>query len=80
MRCLKVRTYKEAREKPYSVITIPLALAKLARQLIPRAAREDLERKGLDLAAILDTLRKEKISGPVVEIEKDRERIVISVE
>ena len=80
MRSLKVRIYKGGKEQPKSVITIPLAVARLARQLIPRPLKEDLERKGIALDDLLEVIQGEKVTGTLIEIEKENERIVIAVE
>ncbi len=80
MRCLKIRTFKAGSEKPKSAITIPLAVARLAGKLIPRSVAEDLERKGINLREILSVITRENVRGTLIEIEKDGERTVVSVE
>ena len=80
MRCLKIRVFKVGRDKPKSVISIPLAVARLAGRLIPRPVAEDLKRKGINIREILAVITSEDVHGALIEIEKEGERTVVSVE
>lgn len=80
MRSLRIKTYAAGSEKPKSAIRVPLLVARLAGRLIPRPVAEDLARKGINVAEILDIIRKEGLEGTLMEIEKGGERTVVSVE
>lgn len=80
MRCLKIKTFKPGEERPKSVISIPLVVARLAGRLLPRPVAEDLARKGINVPEILAVITKEDLRGTLIEIEKNGERTVVSVE
>ena len=80
MRFLKIKTFIAGNEKPKSVLSIPLAVARLAGRLIPRPVAEDLARKGINVPEILAVITKEGLQGTLIEIERSGERTVVSVE
>lgn len=80
MRFLKIKTFIAGNEKPNSVLSIPLAVARLAGRLIPRPVAEDLARKGINVPEILAVITKEGLQGTLIEIERSGERTVVSVE
>lgn len=79
---LKIRIYKEEKERPKTTITVPLGILKLASKLIPKKIASGLSDKGMDITEIIKFAAEENVRGVLAEIEehyKD-EKIVISVE
>jgi hypothetical protein len=81
MKNLKILFYKKPDDKPEKVITIPLSVLHIAAQLLPRRAKAALEGEGITLMQCKEVLIKEKdLTGMLIEIENQAERMVISVE
>jgi len=77
---LKIQVYKTGKKKPETVITISLKILRFATRLLPQKAMLALKTKGIGLDEIISLAEKESITGKLVEVEKEGERIVISVE
>ncbi|MGD2052912.1 MAG: hypothetical protein PVG45_02275 [Gammaproteobacteria bacterium] len=79
---LKIRVFKSGEEQPETTVTIPGGVLKLASELIPRQAAEELQDKGIDFDEIIRFSAKPEIHGTLVEIEehKKNEKVVISLE
>jgi hypothetical protein len=77
---LKIRVYKSGKEKADTVVTVPLAVVRIAKKFVPKKAKFEMEKEGIDLDEIASMVEKEDVKGTLVEVEKESERIVISVE
>lgn len=77
---LKIQVYKTGKKKPETVVTISLKILRFATRLLPQKAMSALKTEGIDLDEIISLAEKEGITGKLVEVEKEGERIVISVE
>ena len=77
---LKIKVYKTGQAKPETVVTIPLTVVRIATRLIPKKARSTLENEGIDLNEIASLAEKQDVTGKLVEVEKETERIVIAIE
>jgi len=77
---LKIQVYKTGKKKPETVITISLKILRFATRLLPQKAMLALKTEGIGLDEIISLAEKESITGKLVEVEKEGERIVISVE
>ena len=77
---LKIRIFKNDQEKPETVVTIPLKIVRTTAGLLPKKAKEALEKEGIDLNEIASLIEKQESAGKLVEVEKEGERIVITIE
>ncbi len=77
---LKISIYKTDQTKPETVITIPLTVVRMATRLVPEKARTALENEGIDLNEIASLAEKQDVTGKLVEVERETERIVIAIE
>ncbi len=77
---LRIKIYKAGRAKPETVISIPLTVVRVATKLVPKKAKEAWEKEGIDLNEIASLAERQDVSGELVEVEKETERIVISIE
>ena len=79
---LKVRIFKEDKERPATTVTIPGGILKIAFNLIPRRATAALKEEGIDLDELIRLSENPDAKGNLVEVEdhKTNERVVISLE
>ena len=77
---LKIKVYKAGQVKPEMVVTIPLTIVRMATKLMPTKVKSALENEGIDLNEIVSIAEKQDVTGKLVEVEKETERIVISIE
>ena len=77
---LKIQVYKTGKKKPETVVTISLKILRFATRLLPQKAMLALKTEGIDLDEIISLAEKEGITGKLVEVKIEGERIVISVE
>lgn len=80
MASLKIKVYKTGNEEPETVVTIPLAILRIARGLLPQKAKLALENEGIDLNEIASLAEKQEVMGTLLEVEKGTEHIVIAIE
>ena len=80
MENLIIKIYDSGKAKPEQTITIPISKINIGKQLLSDKAKTILGREGIDLS-ILSELANRKISkGSLIEIESNKEKIVISVD
>jgi hypothetical protein len=79
---LKIRVFKGSESAPETTVTIPCGILKIASSLIPRQATETLQKKGIDLDAIIRLSENPDAHGTLIEVEehKKNEKIIISLE
>ncbi len=77
---LRIKIYKAGQVKPEAVISIPLAVVRMAIKLVPKKARAALEDEGIDLSEIASLAEKQDVTGELVEVKRGTERIVVAVE
>lgn len=79
---LKIHLYKIGDEQPETTVSIPGGILKFATRLIPKQATEALLEKGIDLDELIRLSATPGFSGTLVEVElhKENQRVVISVE
>ncbi len=79
---LIVRTYENGEETPAKTVTVPLAVFRVARNLIPTRALEALQAEGIDLDHLFWLANEQ--AGPAVLLEVEdhnkKRKVVISVE
>ncbi len=84
MASLKIRTFKDGKAEPATTITVPLAIIRYAKKIMPKHFTKALHEKGFDIDTdvIVELSQNEEIRGTIVEIEdhQKNEKIVIAVE
>jgi len=80
---LKIRVYKTGKEKPDTVVTIPLAVVRIASKLLPKKAKlalqEEEEEEGIDLNEIADLAKTQPVKGTLLKVEREAESMVIEI-
>ena len=76
---LKIRVYKSGKEKPDTVVTIPLSVVRIASKLLPKKAKSALEEEGIDLDEIADLAKTQPVKGTLIKVEREAERMVIEI-
>lgn len=82
MKGLKIRIYKDGNTKPDTTISIPIAILRFAKKLMPKQAASALHEYGVDLNEIVALAEQDEIRGTLLEVERHRknEKIILSVE
>ena len=79
---LKIIKYKKNSDEPFKTVSVPLAVLKIFKNLIPNKVKEELNKEGIDIPEIIKLADSTEINGTILEVEdheKD-ERVVISIE
>lgn len=82
MKGLKIRVFKDGSTQPDTTLTIPIAILRFAKKLMPKQVAGTLQDHGIDLDQIVELSQQEDVQGTIVEIERHRkkEKVIISVE
>ena len=84
MASLKIRTFNDGNTKPTTTITVPLAIIRYAKKLMPKQFTKALQEKGIDIDTdmIVELSQNKEIRGIIAEIEnhEKNEKIVIAIE
>jgi len=82
MKGLKIRVFKDGSTQPDTTLTIPIAVLRFAKKLMPKQVAGMLQDHGIDLDQIVELSQQEDVQGTIVEIERHRkkEKVIISVE
>jgi hypothetical protein len=82
MKGLKIRVFKDGSTQPDTTLTIPIAILRFAKKLMPKQVSGMLQDHGIDLDQIVELSQQEDVQGTIVEIERHRkkEKVIISVE
>ena len=67
-------------DKNQSNFKISLKMARMFSKMIPRKAREEMEKKGIDLNDVIQQIKEGTEVGVLAEIQDDNEHITISIE
>jgi hypothetical protein len=80
-RVLKIRVYNMGSEEPKVNLNIPLRFIGFLKNLIPRAEKEKIERRGFDIDELVSQAEQGSI-GTIMNVEDrdEGERVVITVE
>jgi len=70
---LKIRVYKTGKEKPETVVTIPLTAVRIATRPLPKKAKLALKQEGIDSNEIADLAEKQAVTGTLLKVEKETE-------
>ena len=79
-RWLRIRVFDKVKDKVKANVNIPLALAGIAMKFIPKAAKQKMDEKGIDIDGILTQIRQGVTDGELVEIDTENESVSISLE
>gem|GEM_PF-802283 len=80
METLRIHLYEPGKSDPVKKIAIPLAALHVSYQLLPKKTKDSLVREGIDLTGLAELVGKKGPRGPLIEIERAEERLVILVE
>ena len=76
---VKIVFYESSKAKPEFTITIPISALHIAKDLIPTKPQKSLEREGIDISGLSRMIDKKVLKGKVIEVETQKEKIVISI-
>jgi len=77
---LKIEVYKTGQAEPETVVNIPLTFARMALKFMVEKAKSALEDEGINVEELASLIEKEGVTGKLIELKKEAERIVITVE
>ena len=79
---LCIKKFKQGNIKPLTTVSIPLAVIKMVKSLIPKKAKEELQKEGIDIKEIIKLCESPHFSGTVLEVDNHQknEKIIISLE
>jgi len=79
---LSIKKYEQGTEKPLTTVSIPLAIIKIVKSLIPKKAKEELQKEGLDIKKIIKLSKSPDFTGTVLEVDnhEKNEKVIISLE
>ena len=79
---LCIKKFGEGNEKPLTTVSIPLAVIKIAKSLIPQKAKEELQKEGIDIQEIIKLSESPDFTGTVLEVDnhEKNEKVIISLE
>ena len=77
---LKIEVYKTGQAEPETVVNIPLTFARMALKFMVEKAKSALEDEGINVEELAGLIEKEGVTGKLIELKKEAERIVITVE
>jgi hypothetical protein len=82
MKKLCIKKYEQKTEKPLTTVSIPLAVIKIVKSLIPQKAKEQLQKEGIDIQEIIKLSESPDFTGIVLEVDnhEKNEKVVISLE
>ncbi len=79
MEILKIELFVSGTSKPETSITISLNVIEHGKKLIPTKIKTILEREGIIISQLAELAEKKIPKGRLIEVENDKEKIVISV-
>ena len=79
---LCIKKYEQGTEKPLTTVSIPLAVIKIVKSLIPKKAKEELQKEGIDIKEIIKLSESPDFTGTVLEVDnhEKNEKVIISLE
>ena len=80
MENLIIKIYDSGKAKPDQMITIPISIINIGKQLLPEKAKKILNREGIDISKLSELANKNIAKGSLIEIETGKEKIEISVD
>ena len=79
---LCIKKFEQENEKPLTTVSIPLVVIKMVKNLIPKKAKEELQKEGIDIQEIIKLSESSDFTGTVLEVDNHQknEKIIISLE
>ncbi len=77
---LTITVFQLPSTDPEVRISIPVAVVKIARKLIPKKVHEELSAQGIDLSEIITALDQLEEAGTIMEVETEDRLIIIALE
>ena len=79
---LCIKKFKQGNENPLTTVSIPLAVIKMVENVIPKKAKEELQKEGIDIKEIIKLSESPHFTGTVLEVDNHlkNEKIIISLE
>ena len=79
---LCIKKFEQESKKPLTTVSIPLAVIKMVENVIPKKAKEELQKEGIDIKEIIKLSESPHFSGTVLEVDNHlkNEKIIISLE
>ena len=79
---LCIKKYEKGNEKPLKTISIPLAVLKIVKNLIPKKVKDELQKEGIDIQEIIKLSESPNFNGTILEVENHvkNEKVIISLE
>ena len=79
---LCIKKFEQESKKPLTTVSIPLAVIKMVKSLIPKKAKEELQKEGIDIKEIIKLSEPPHFTGTVLEVDNHQknEKIIISLE
>ena len=82
MKKLCIKKFEQKNKNPLTTVSIPLVVIKMVKSLIPKKAKEELQKEGIDIQEIIKLSDSPDFSGTVLEVDnhEKNEKIIISLE
>ena len=79
---LCIKKFEQGNKKPLTTVSIPLAVIKMVKSLIPKKAKEELQKEGIDIKEIIKLSESPDFTGTVLEVDnhEKNEKVIISLE
>ncbi len=82
MKKLCIKKYKQGNIKPLTTVSIPLAVVKMIKSLIPKKVKVELQKEGIDIKEIIKLSESPDFTGTVLEVDnhEKNEKVIIALE
>tara|TARA_B100000902_G_scaffold308324_1_gene297456 strand:+ start:73 stop:324 length:252 start_codon:yes stop_codon:yes gene_type:complete len=82
MKKLCIKKFEQKNKKPLTTVSIPIFVIKMVKSLIPKKAKEELQKEGIDIQEIIKLSDSPDFTGTVLEVDnhEKNEKIIISLE
>ena len=79
---LCIKKFEQGNRKPLTTVSIPLAVVKMVKSLIPKKVKEELQKEGIDIKEIIKLSESPDFTGTVLEVDnhEKNEKVIISLE
>jgi len=81
MKNLIIQYYERIGEtKPTLTVMIPLTIIDIAYSFVPKKLKAIIEKEGIDIRQSKELVKEKDLIGELVEIEKNGERLIFSID
>ena len=76
------KKFEQKNKKLLKTVSIPLTVLKMVKSLIPKKAKEELQKEGIDIKEIIKLSESPDFTGTILEVDshEKHEKIIISLE